>query len=185
METKPTPLTIVFSLVALVLIAFFGFMSVSTGLNSWYHGESAPALTTLIGRTIIYVLVPFLAIIDIGRHRSAGRYIALLTLVSTAAMLFRAFLDGALLPVRGSAIEGFITMFCFSMSMIMIALTLGLAFTPNADSWFEQLDESPNELPAPMPIESVIPTAGVPELMGRWDQKDTSSIKAFRDIRVV
>ena len=166
METKPTPLTIVLTITALVVTIICGFLSVSTGIGRLYDemfrdvlgGSSAQGLLVLIGRSIIYVLVPALAIIDISRHKSVGRYLALLTFVCSAAMLFRSFLDGALLPVRGRSVEGFTTMLCFALSMLALALIVGLAFTRDADPWFESPDESQNDLPAPMPIESLMPS---------------------------
>jgi hypothetical protein len=155
METKPTPLAIHFSLLALSFIAFIYLINVSTGLNHWYHGQLTNGPLALVGRTLIYVVVPTLAFVDLLRHKTSGRYLALLTFVCSAAGLFREFLDGALLPVRGS-IEGFVTLLCFSTSMTLIAITIGLAFTRNVDAWFEEANQPQNDLPPFVPIEYIV-----------------------------
>jgi hypothetical protein len=157
METRNfPPHVVVLSLLTLGLIGFFGFIRVSMGLELWLRFEGPETLLGILGKSIMYVLLPALAVIDILRRNAAGRYLAILAFMCSAAALLGMFVDDLLRPVRFRSFDGIVAVLCFLFPLLVIGLILGLTLEKDSNRYFESGDKSQDAFPASMPIESVL-----------------------------
>lgn len=130
------PAVVVLSLIALGLISWFGVLNVASGLGYWYRWSSGPLPLELMGRTVIYGVVPMLAMIDIVRRRKSGRYLGVLPLICSSALMFRVFADLVAAPLSLRS-EGFpLVMPIFLLGLALAALGVRLGISKQADAYF-------------------------------------------------
>jgi len=117
---------------ATAVVALFSLMVV---LSLW-DGVAAPSLIWVIGAALIYVLTPILAIADLVRRKTSGRYLSYLTFLCTMAISLRGFLEMTARPVRADFGKAMIAMFFLGMIFVSASLLLGLIVSRKADEYF-------------------------------------------------
>jgi hypothetical protein len=135
MFSKGLPFTVIFSLLALGPIALIGIVNAASGLGFWWARTSDPFPIQYIGRLLVFGVVPILAILDVVRRRLVGRYLALLCMLCSAAVLLRLFMDLFLQHPRSSA--SLMAMPLFSLAILLCALIFSLGFNKTVDAFFQ------------------------------------------------
>jgi len=137
MTTKGFPATVLISLGALGLIAFFGVLSAASGLGHWYRFGEGQLPFNLLGRAVMYGVVPMLAFIDIFRRKSSGRYLAILSLMCSSAVTFHLFFDLLGLPVNVRSGTAIFVMPVLGIGILLAALALAMGFNQKVTAFFD------------------------------------------------
>src|SRR4051812_31237893 len=115
MKTKNVPLTIWLSVGALCAIVFFGVITVASNFGQWYRWSPDPFPYYLLVRVVLYGIVPILAIIDLHKRRLSGRYLAIIPILCSAAVMFRVFVDHVSAPFNLRRYDDAVVMPAFSI----------------------------------------------------------------------
>jgi len=137
MTAKDFPATVLISLGALGLIAFFGVLSAASGLGHWYRFGEEQLPFNLLGRAIMYGVVPMLAFIDIFRRKSSGRYLAILSLMCSSAVTFHLFFDLLGLPVNVRSGTAIFVMPILGIGILLATLALAMGLHQKVTAFFD------------------------------------------------
>ena len=136
METKIWPNIVLLSLIVLGLVAVFGGVDVATDFGDWYRYPSEALPLALIGRSLIYVVIPMLAFLDMVRGRSLGRYLGLVPLLYLFGVALRAFTDQLSAPFSQRPAVLPMVLPTFIALILLAALILKLGFGKEANAFF-------------------------------------------------
>jgi hypothetical protein len=139
MTSKKAPAAVNISLVLLYMIAAAGVLHVSYMLSHIWTVSVRAVPIELGGRTIIYCVVPVLAIADMMRGNRAGRYLGILSMMSAWGLFLRLLRDPIMYRyvVDGVNLAPFFATATFSIVVSLAALILTLGFSKKVDAYFE------------------------------------------------
>ena len=137
METKSIPPAVVISMIVLGLTTFVGVISVSAALGSWQVDHAGLIPFRLIGRAVIFGVVPVVAIRDILRAHSSGRYLAILSLLCVWAVFLRVYTD---ILLRSTSVlrrvDPVSILLLFGIILALPVLILALGFNKKVAAYF-------------------------------------------------
>ena len=136
MERKSMPPAVVISIIVLGLTSIVGVLGTSADLGLYVGGREVAFPYGLIGGALIFAVVPVVAIWDMLRGNSPGRYLAILSLLCLWALFLRQFTSVLSLPAITLQQIWPIIPILFGIVASLPALILFLGFNNKVATYF-------------------------------------------------